>query len=76
MDCTLLFVRPELTSIQFAPLLVERLSPPIIVVPAKTELPLLAKELTIELDKSELIFVQLAPLFVERKTPPPIQVPA
>ena len=67
-------VKPELTAVQLAPLLVEKKTPPPSV-PAKRCVPLAARAKTAVAVKPELASVQLVPFIVERKTPPP-SVPA
>jgi hypothetical protein len=66
-----LLVKPELTEVQFVPLLVEKktptpVAPPIPEVPAKRFVPLTAKDSTLWSVKPELTAVQLVPLLVER----------
>jgi hypothetical protein len=71
-DRIVTLVRPELTGVQLVPLLVERKTPALLV-PAKTLLPLTAKELTeknaFETGSPVSATVQLLPSLVERKTP-------
>ena len=69
-DQTSKFVKPLLTAVQLAPLLVERKTPPPSV-PAKRLVPETVRDRTYKFVKLLLTAVQLAPLLVERKTPPP-----
>ncbi|MCC6866806.1 MAG: hypothetical protein IT280_11685 [Ignavibacteria bacterium] len=70
----LLAANPVFTAIQFAPLLVDRKTPPPYV-PAKRFVPETTSEYITRFVKPELTTVQLEPLLVDRKTPPPY-VPA
>src|ERR1035437_10443641 len=45
---------------------------PAFTVPAKTSLPLIARDQIHELVRPLVVFVQLIPWFFERKTPPPV----
>jgi hypothetical protein len=63
-------VRPELTGVQFVPLLLERKTPP--PVPAKRLVPLTTRHDTLVFVRPESTAVQLVPLFVDLKTPLPV----
>jgi hypothetical protein len=63
-----MFVNPEFTAVQFAPLLVERKTPPLSV-PANILLPITANVPTMLFPNPEFTAVHFVPLLVERKTP-------
>src|SRR5687768_4904753 len=68
MEFTVVFSsNPEFTSIQFAPLFVERKTP-LCEVPANNVLPIAAKQVTVTVSKPLSAYDQLIPLSVERKT--------